>query len=54
VPSNALNAAGIICVNLRSGVTAEAQAQSFQLGHPAFSPGQAQEYIAITQQDMCK
>jgi hypothetical protein len=52
IPSNAINAAGIICINLRS-ITVEAQARGFLLGHPAFTLNQAEQYIEITQKDMC-
>jgi hypothetical protein len=52
VPGNALNAAGIICIDL-SSETAEQVATAFLGTHPGMTLGQAEQYIEITQKDMC-
>jgi hypothetical protein len=52
IPSNALNAAGIICINLKS-LTIAQEAQQWVLGHSNFTTAQAIDYITITQGDKC-
>ena len=53
VPANAVNAGRIICANLHGGVTVPAQAQAFLGTHPGWTTGMADQYIAITQKDLC-
>jgi len=52
IAGNAINAAGIICIDLRSETT-EQVAQAYALGHPSYTVAMAEQLIAITQKDMC-
>jgi hypothetical protein len=52
IPADAIDAAGIFCIDLKEE-DALAVAKAFLLTHPSFTLGQAEQYIAITQADMC-
>jgi hypothetical protein len=54
VPSNAVNAGHIICANLHGGVTVPQQAAAFLTTHPGWTTAMADQYIAITQKDLCQ
>lgn len=52
--SNSLNAAGIICEQLNTYSATEQQlAAGEQLSHPEWTAAQANQYVLITQVDMC-
>jgi hypothetical protein len=53
VPANAINAAGIICIDLRGETTGQL-AQAYVLGHPGWTTDMADQLISITQKDMCQ
>lgn len=51
VPTNAYQAAEIICINLRT-ITPEEESVAWQSNHTTFNLSQAEKYISITQDDV--